>query len=86
MVDWLEIIVLLEGLRKDREKTVIITTHDERTVQKADVIYQIDKGRLTREPRDGHEMGREVGFGPNFTSTYRQNSQNRPTAMRLESK
>ncbi len=41
-----EIIALLEGLKKDRGKTVIITTHDERIVQMADVVYRIDKGKL----------------------------------------
>ena len=41
-----EIVALLDGLKKDRDKTVIITTHDERIIQKADAVYQIDKGRL----------------------------------------
>jgi putative ABC transport system ATP-binding protein len=41
-----EIIGLLQGLKKDRGKTVIITTHDERIVQMADAVYRIDKGRL----------------------------------------
>jgi putative ABC transport system ATP-binding protein len=42
-----EIIGLLEGLKKDRGKTVIITTHDERIVQMADTVYRMDKGKLT---------------------------------------
>jgi len=42
-----EIIGLLEGLKKDRGKTVIITTHDERIVQMADTVYRMEKGRLT---------------------------------------
>ncbi len=42
-----EIIDLLEGLKKDREKAVIVTTHDERIIEKADVVYRIEKGRLT---------------------------------------
>jgi putative ABC transport system ATP-binding protein len=43
----LEIIRLLEGLKRDRGKTVIITTHDERIVQMADTVYRMDKGKLT---------------------------------------
>jgi len=46
-----EIIGLLEGLKKDRGKTVIITTHDDRIVQMADVVYRMDKGRLTDTSR-----------------------------------
>jgi putative ABC transport system ATP-binding protein len=46
-----EIIGLLEGLKKDRGKTVIITTHDERIVQMADTVYRMDKGRLTGADR-----------------------------------
>jgi putative ABC transport system ATP-binding protein len=46
-----EIVTLLEGLKKEREKTVIITTHDERIVQKADVIYRVERGRLIGEER-----------------------------------
>ncbi len=41
-----EIIGLLDGLKKERSKTVLITTHDDRIVQKADIIYRMDKGRL----------------------------------------
>ncbi len=41
-----EIIALLEGLKKERGKTVVITTHDERIVQMADVVYRMEKGRL----------------------------------------
>jgi len=44
----LEIITLLEGLKRDRGKTVIITTHDERIVQMADTVYRMDKGKLTK--------------------------------------
>jgi putative ABC transport system ATP-binding protein len=46
-----EIVTLLEGLKKERDKTVIITTHDERIVQKADVIYRVERGRLVGEKR-----------------------------------
>jgi putative ABC transport system ATP-binding protein len=41
-----EIIGFLRGLKKDRGKTVIIATHDERIVQMADAVYRMDKGRL----------------------------------------
>ena len=44
----LEIIAFLEGLKESRAKTVIITTHDERILEKADVLYRMEKGRLTR--------------------------------------
>ena len=42
-----EIIGLLQGLKKDRGKTVIITTHDDRIVQMADAVYGIEKGKLS---------------------------------------
>jgi putative ABC transport system ATP-binding protein len=42
-----EIIGLLYGLKKERGKTVLITTHDERIVQMADVVYRMEKGKLT---------------------------------------
>ena len=45
----LEIIDLLDGLKKSQAKTVIITTHDDRIVEKGDRVYQIDKGKLTGE-------------------------------------
>jgi putative ABC transport system ATP-binding protein len=48
-----EIVGLLEGLKRDRGKTVIITTHDERIVQMADVVYRIDKGRLAGTDQKG---------------------------------
>jgi putative ABC transport system ATP-binding protein len=41
-----EIVALLESLNRDRGKTVIITTHDERIVKMADVVFRMDKGRL----------------------------------------
>ena len=41
-----EIIGLLEVLKKNRGKTVIITTHDDRIVEKATIVYRIEKGRL----------------------------------------
>jgi putative ABC transport system ATP-binding protein len=41
-----EIVALLEALKKDKGKTVIITTHDERIVKMADVVFRMEKGRL----------------------------------------
>ena len=41
-----EIIGLLQGLKRDRGKTVIITTHDDRIVQMADAVYRMEKGKL----------------------------------------
>jgi len=42
-----EIIGLLEDLKKSRGKTVIITTHDDRIVERADVVFRIGKGKLS---------------------------------------
>ncbi len=42
----LEIVQLLVSLREKQGKTVVITTHDERIVDRADVIVRLDKGRL----------------------------------------
>jgi putative ABC transport system ATP-binding protein len=41
-----EIVALLQSLKHDRGKTVIITTHDERIVKMADVVFRIEKGKL----------------------------------------
>ena len=48
-----EIIALLQGLKAKSGKTVIITTHDERIVQMADVVYRMDKGKASREGSSG---------------------------------
>lgn len=42
-----EIIGLLQGLKKNRSKTVIIATHDDRIVQMADAVYTMEKGKLS---------------------------------------
>ncbi len=42
----LAIVQLLVSLREKQGKTVVITTHDERIVDQADVIVRLDKGRL----------------------------------------
>jgi putative ABC transport system ATP-binding protein len=47
----LEIVHLLARLRKDRHKTVVITTHDDRVVDLADVVYRLDKGKLEKIDR-----------------------------------
>lgn len=41
-----EIIGLLQGLKKDKGKTVIFTTHDDRIVRMADAVYRMEKGKL----------------------------------------
>jgi putative ABC transport system ATP-binding protein len=45
-----EIIGLLEDLKRNRGKTVIITTHDDRIVEKANMVYRIEKGRIAASP------------------------------------
>jgi putative ABC transport system ATP-binding protein len=47
----LEIVRLLARLREERHKTVVITTHDDRVVELADVIYRLDKGKLEKIDR-----------------------------------
>src|SRR5437870_3607470 len=47
----LEIVRLLARLREERHKTVIITTHDDRVVELADVIYRLDRGKLEKIDR-----------------------------------
>ena len=42
-----EIISLLQDLKSKRGKNVIITTHDDRIVQTADMIYNVDHGKVT---------------------------------------
>ncbi len=42
----LGVVQLLSDL-KQKGKTVVITTHDERIVERADVIYRLEKGVLT---------------------------------------
>jgi putative ABC transport system ATP-binding protein len=47
----LEIVRLLARLREEHNKTVIITTHDDRVVELADAIYRLDKGKLEKIDR-----------------------------------
>jgi putative ABC transport system ATP-binding protein len=47
----LEIVQLLAKLRKERQKTVIITTHDDRVVDLADAIYRLENGKLEKIDR-----------------------------------
>ncbi len=42
----LAVVQALAGLNKKHGKTVIITTHDERIVEAADVIYHLEEGRV----------------------------------------
>jgi putative ABC transport system ATP-binding protein len=42
----LEIVKLLARLKDEKGKTLVITTHDDRIVEMADVIYRLDHGRL----------------------------------------
>ena len=43
----LEVVQLLADLKEKKGKTVLITTHDERIVERADTIYRLEKGVLT---------------------------------------
>lgn len=47
----LEIVQLLVRLRAEKEKTVIITTHDDRIVELADVVYRLDGGLIEKVDR-----------------------------------
>ncbi len=42
----LEIVKLLDRLRKEKGKTLVVTTHDDRIVEMADVIYRLENGSL----------------------------------------
>jgi ABC-type lipoprotein export system ATPase subunit len=42
----LEIVNLLAKLRKEKGKTLVVTTHDDRIVEMADVIYRMKNGSL----------------------------------------
>jgi ABC-type lipoprotein export system ATPase subunit len=42
----LEIVKLLLRLKGDKGKTLVVTTHDDRIVETADVIYGLDNGSL----------------------------------------
>src|SRR5213594_1114997 len=42
----LGVVQLLADLKEKKGKTVLITTHDERIVERADVIYRLEKGVL----------------------------------------
>jgi len=44
-----EIVTLLQTLNEANGKTVVITTHDERIVKMADVVFMMERGRLTGE-------------------------------------
>ena len=42
----LEIVNLLAKLRTEKGKTLVVTTHDDRIVEMADVIFRLENGRL----------------------------------------
>jgi putative ABC transport system ATP-binding protein len=42
----LEIVKLLARLRQEKGKTLVVTTHDDRIVEMADVIYRLENGGL----------------------------------------
>lgn len=42
-----EVIVLLLGINREKKKTVIVATHDEKIVEMADIVYTIEDGRLS---------------------------------------
>ncbi len=42
----LEIVKLLSRLKKERGKTLVVTTHDDRIVEMADVIFRLENGSL----------------------------------------
>ena len=41
-----EIVKLLSRLKEEKHKTLVVTTHDDRIVELADVIYRLDSGSL----------------------------------------
>jgi ABC-type lipoprotein export system ATPase subunit len=47
----LEIVNLLARLRKEKGKTLVVTTHDDRIVEMADVIYRLENGSLVSVDR-----------------------------------
>lgn len=49
----LGIVQLLAGLKEKQAKTVIITTHDDRILEVADVVYHLERGRLEGVDRPG---------------------------------
>jgi putative ABC transport system ATP-binding protein len=42
-----EVIALLLGINREKKKTVIVATHDEKIVEMADIVYTIEDGRLS---------------------------------------
>lgn len=47
----LEIVKLLDKLRRERGQTLVVTTHDDRIVEMADVIYRLENGSLVSVDR-----------------------------------
>ena len=44
-----EVLDLLTALSRDHGKTVLMVTHDPRAAARADVVLQLDKGRLVHD-------------------------------------
>ena len=47
----LEIVKLLSRLKEEKRKTLVVTTHDDRIVEMADVIYRLENGSLESADR-----------------------------------
>jgi putative ABC transport system ATP-binding protein len=59
-----EILNLLQILRKDLNKTIIMVTHDPRAAQRAQRILHLEKGQLVSEEQAAlHVMGQPAGDG-----------------------
>src|SRR6516162_2305731 len=59
-----EILDLLQILRKDLNKTIIMVTHDPRAAQRAQRILHLEKGQLVSEEQAAlHVMGQPAGDG-----------------------
>ncbi len=46
-----EIVKLLSRLKEEKRKTLVVTTHDDRIVEMADVIYRLENGSLVSVDR-----------------------------------
>jgi putative ABC transport system ATP-binding protein len=65
-----EILNLLQILRKDLNKTIIMVTHDPRAAQRAQRILHLEKGQLVNEQQASiHVMGQAVDDGNLAAST-----------------
>ncbi|HXE46001.1 MAG TPA: ABC transporter ATP-binding protein [Conexibacter sp.] len=51
-----QIIELLDGLARERERAVLIVTHDPALAQRADRVLRLEDGRLAELERDGTDL------------------------------